>query len=191
MRVTSLVVASLFVLGCGRETLELFPGDTDTDTDAAIAPDGGNGGLGSDAESDVSTVPDHDSGASQPDGGMTTNSDAGCQSNNDCSGENPICLLGACVQCLGASDCAKQGSESACNMSNHNCGVPCAPDGGCPSPDVCDSTGVCTDCLTSSQCPANQPSCVAEECVCLTSPTMLQYRPCPSGTTCNSDQTCR
>jgi hypothetical protein len=182
MRVTSSTAAMLFTLGCGRETLELFPGSAASSTDA-------NGVFVTDAESDAPSVsPNDDSGLSAQDGGKATAADAGCQTNNDCSGENPFCQTGLhiCVQCLGGpNDCAGQAAESKCNVVNNTCGVPCAPDGGCPAPDVCDSHGVCTDCLTSSQCPADQPVCVDEQCVCRTSAD------CEAGLVCNSDQTCK
>jgi hypothetical protein len=93
--------------------------------------------------------------------------------------------LHVCVQCVGKpTDCANQGAESKCNVTNSTCAVPCAADGGCPAPDVCDSLGVCTDCLISAHCPADQPVCVQEQCICRSDAD------CPDGAVCNSDQTC-
>jgi hypothetical protein len=172
MRIASSLAATMFVTGCGLQTLELFPGSLPPGSDASTSDgDADSGSPATDAEFDVAAF------------------EGGCQSNSDCltQGENRFCQTGlhVCVQCLGGpNDCATQGTESVCNRVNNTCAVPCAPDGGCPTGDVCDSEGVCADCLDSTQCPANQPVCVSEECVCRTSAD------CPLGQTCNSDQTC-
>jgi hypothetical protein len=191
--------ATFLVLGCGRETLELFPNNHQG---AATSLDGGD--LATDAAVDAavrdaaatdSPLLPNDSGLPDGEGSLADASPAafeagaggGCQTDSDCHGENHRCQPGlhVCVQCIGdPNDCAKQGNESKCNLVNYTCAAPCAADGKCPSPDVCDSQGVCTDCLNSSQCPADQPRCVNEECVCLSDADC-------NGGVCDSDQTCK
>jgi hypothetical protein len=195
---------------CGRENLELFPGYGEMpDEDAAASEDAGT--MGSDAtilapkdasaDSRSTSRPDsgvapRDSAAAPPDAVADDDRvvpvlllEAGvpCKTDSDCHGENHRCQTGlhVCVQCIGdPKDCATQGNESKCNLVNYTCAVPCAPDGGCSEGDVCDSQGVCADCLASSHCPANQPRCVIEECVCLSNAD------CDGGV-CGPDQTCR
>jgi hypothetical protein len=182
-------VALLLLSACGHDTLELFPG-------AGIAPDGHAPTAGDDASAPAATAQNGDATTDANDAAFgdraspaVESGSAGlCQSDLDCHGENHRCQPGlhVCVQCIGdPTDCAGQGSESRCNLVNYTCAVPCAPDGGCPAPDVCDSQGVCADCLNSSQCPADQPRCFNEDCVCLSNAD------CPDGGVCGSDQTCR
>jgi hypothetical protein len=170
--------------GCARQYLELFPGDegvSSPDAAASIDADAGPGVADSAAPS--RDGPDDDDGSPPA---ILLESGAPCQTDRDCSGENHRCQTGLhiCVQCIGdPTDCAAQGAESKCNLVNYTCAVPCAADGGCPAPDVCDSQGVCADCLVSAHCPANQPRCVIEECVCLSNSD------CDGGV-CGPDQTC-
>jgi hypothetical protein len=199
----------VFASACGQENLELFPGyGAAPGADAAASADAGDEGR-----ADATTIPMADARArdsslavAPPDSsfGDSAGSDAfadddrsipillleagaPCEADIDCHGENHRCQTGLhiCVQCIGdPTDCAKQGNESKCNLVNYTCAVPCAPDGGCSGGDVCDSQGVCADCLVSSHCPASQPRCVIEECVCLSNAD------CEGGV-CGPDQTCR
>jgi hypothetical protein len=198
------------VSACGRENLELFPGYGGM-PDADVADSTEAGTMGSDATAlaptdasvDSRSTSKIDSGAAPGDSAAPATDassdddraipvlllEAGvpCQTDSDCHGENHRCQTGlhVCVQCIGdPNDCATQGNETKCNLVNYTCAVPCAPDGGCTGGDVCDSQGVCADCLVSSHCPANQPRCVIEECVCLSNAD------CDGGV-CGPDQTCR
>jgi hypothetical protein len=184
-----LALAPALGSACARDTLELFPGDDVVpDAGAATSTDADAGTVDAATGIADSTAPARD-GLTDDDGSPPTillESGAPCQTDNDCSGENHRCQTGLhiCVQCIGdPTDCAAQGTESKCNLVNYTCAVPCAPDGGCPAPDVCDSQGVCADCLVSAHCPANQPRCIIEECVCLSSAD------CEGGV-CGPDQTC-
>jgi hypothetical protein len=187
----------LLVVGCGRDTLELFPGyGPSTDSAGAGSTHGGEDATsnadalaGADAADDMFvTAPGTDSSLPPADSALgDAPSNLGCLSDKDCHGENHRCQTGlhVCVQCIGdPNDCATQGAESKCNLVNYTCAVPCAADGSCPAPDVCDSQGVCADCVNSSQCPANQPRCFKEDCVCLSNAD------CPDGGVCGPDQTC-
>jgi hypothetical protein len=207
------IIAFPFVLGCGQ-TLELFPwggsaaGRANDDAGASGSQLLDTGPTQGPATSDATTPANRDSagpGVSEGSPGDASSIDevaaaaessamlpetgaaAGCRSDADCHGENHRCQPGLhiCVQCIGEpADCARQGAESKCNLVNYTCGVPCATDRDCTAPDVCDSQGVCTDCLSSSQCPTDQPRCVNEECVCLSNSD------CANGRVCGADQTC-
>jgi hypothetical protein len=197
------------VPACGRQNLELFPGSGAPNPDAAASTEaGGTSSDGtavapSDASVDGSGRPtqgadDAAVDSASPAADAFTDDDraiplflleggAPCQNDSECHGENHRCQTGLhiCVQCIGdPTDCAAQGNESKCNLVNYTCAVPCAPDGGCAEGDVCDSQGVCADCVSSSHCPADQPRCVFEECVCLSNAD------CDGGL-CGSDQTCK
>jgi hypothetical protein len=199
----------VFVSACGQESLELFPGyGGASGPDAAASADAGDESrvdattiTTADARATDSSLPDArpDSGIGDSAGDDAIVDDdrvipillleggAPCEADVDCHGENHRCQTGLhiCVQCIGdPADCAKQGNESKCNLVNYTCAVPCAPDGSCSEGDVCDSQGVCADCLVASHCPASQPRCVLEECVCLSNAD------CEGGV-CGPDQTCR
>lgn len=66
-----------------------------------------------------------------------------------CSGEAPICLVGQCVECVGADDCSSEGectlpacdAANACTSTPVDGGTACDSDSG-----ICDGSGVCRPC---------------------------------------------
>ena len=133
----------------------------DTDSDANVEAETAGPSL----QDAVAEVREAEAGAMEEASTMTE----GCLSSTDCtSPDYPRCepTQHLCVQCIGATgDCANQ-RESVCNRVTDRCELPCASNGDCTAPDVCDLTqGACADCLQNSQCPSSAPYCISEECV--------------------------
>jgi hypothetical protein len=60
----------------------------------------------------------------------------------------PACVDGKCLECATAADCPTSGDVC---YSDNKCGSACVDDGDCP--DLCDTnTGVCVQCLATSDC---------------------------------------
>jgi Cys-rich repeat protein len=116
----------------------------------------------------------------------------GCQTNDDCGGDRPVCASGTaqcsecgsdsdcgaarpacdlragmCVDCLVDSDC---GSGFTCDGGN--CQASCTSNADCSDPHhpICDtSNGQCVSCMSNSDCGSSAPLCGPMGCVqCLT-----------------------
>lgn len=115
-----------------------------------------------------------------------------CATNAECSAATPLCdPAGACVECLGASDCNKPGKpfcnpatracsecvvnsdcidpREQCSVDLKRCAAPCKSDGDCRSDDpLCDlAIGFCVGCRSVDDCKGlpDRPFCVEGDCV--------------------------
>jgi hypothetical protein len=115
----------------------------------------------------------------------TSNTCKACTATAGCEGAAPVCDttanggVGACVACLGTSDCV---DPSVCDTTTHTC-VGCTATEGCA-----DATPVCVD-GTCVACTADGTGCDAGE-VCDTSVTGGACVTCTATAGCAEDQIC-
>jgi hypothetical protein len=146
----SFCIASSVVAGCSGPSDTPFRdppvyGGTDASGGNTNAT-GGSGGSG-------------DSGGSS---GGTAGNTGGCQSNDECPG-NEVCDTGQarCVECLSPADC---GDGQTCVANQCEARTGCGDSEDCPSGQVCKiETRVCVECLTNDDCDSG--ACEDETCV--------------------------
>ncbi len=106
-----------------------------------------------------------ESGLSSGTGGQFGNNS--CTSNAQCTGGDPYCVGGRCVECTGAGDCTDPGQ--VCDSVTNECKTTCTDPTQCTSggAPLCSARGVCVRCSTNADCPQDDPICnpALDECV--------------------------
>ena len=116
--------------------------------------------------------------------GGTTAASVSCASNDNCSGDTPLCeaTLKVCAQCLTTGDCPAGGHCLGSRCVTHTA---CANSRDCGTDEVCDPSGaICVQCAQGTDC-ANGQACVLNRCV--SAATCSSSDEC-SGKVCDTDR---